>query len=66
VWTECLTDGDIDYRKVADRLQAQGVRPLLVVEQAVENGTPHTMDAVQSHRRSRDYVEKVFSAWLSP
>ncbi len=60
IWTECLSDGDIDYRKVADGLRAQGVMPLLVVEQAVENGTPNTMDAVQSHRRSRAYVSDVF------
>ncbi len=61
VWTECLTDGDIDYVKVADGLIAQGVKPLLVLEQAVEKGTPNTMDAVESHRRSRTYVEKVFA-----
>jgi inosose dehydratase len=61
VWTECLTDGDIDYAKVADGLKAQGVKPLLVLEQAVEGGTPNTMDAVESHRRSRTYVEEVFA-----
>lgn len=60
VWTEYLTDGDIDHVKVASRLEAQGVKPLLVLEQAVEKGTPDTMDAVESHRRSREYVEKVF------
>jgi inosose dehydratase len=61
VWTECLTDGDIDYPKVAEMLKAQGVKPLLVLEQAVEKGTPNTIDAVGSHRRSRAYVEKVFT-----
>lgn len=62
VWTEYLTDGDIDYRKVARGLRALGVEPLLVLEQAVEQGTPDTMDAVQSHRLSRAYVEEVFAA----
>ncbi|MFV1969344.1 MAG: sugar phosphate isomerase/epimerase family protein [Pirellulaceae bacterium] len=61
VWTESLTDGDIDYRKVAGGLAAQGVKPLLVLEQAVEKGTPNTMDAIESHRRSRAYAEKVFA-----
>jgi inosose dehydratase len=61
VWTECLGEGDIDYPRVAAGLKAQGVRPLLVLEQAVENGTPDTMDAVESHRRSRAYVEQVFA-----
>jgi inosose dehydratase len=61
VWTECMCEGDIDDRRVAAGLKARGVKPLLVVEQAVEQGTPNTMDAVESHRRSRAYVEQVFS-----
>lgn len=60
IWTEAFTDGDIDHVKVARGLKAQGVEPLLVLEQAVEKGTPDTMDALESHRRSRVYVEKVF------
>ncbi len=61
VWTEYFGDGDIDHAKVAAGLKTKGVEPLLVLEQAVENGTPHTMDAVESHRRSRVYVEKLFA-----
>lgn len=60
IWTETFTDGDIDHAKVAAGLKAQGVEPLLVLEQAVEQGTPNTMDALESHRLSRAYVEKVF------
>jgi inosose dehydratase len=60
IWTETFTDGDIDHVKVAKVFQAQGVKPLLVLEQAVEKGTPNTMDAVESHRLSRAYVEKLF------
>jgi inosose dehydratase len=60
VWTECVMDGDIDYRQVVAQLKSQGVKPLLVLEQAVEGGTPKTMDAVESHRRSRAYVDRVF------
>jgi len=60
VWTESVSDGDIDYGKVVAGLKSQGVKPLLVLEQAVEGGTPNTMDAVESHRRSRQYVEQVF------
>ena len=65
VWTECMSDGDIDYRQVADGLNARGVRPLLVLEQAVEKGTPNTMDAIESHRRSRAYVEDVFAVFTT-
>ena len=60
IWTETFTEGDIDHAKVAEILKAQGASPLLVLEQAVEKGTPNTMDALESHRRSRAYVEKVF------
>ena len=65
VWSESMTDGDVDYRQVADGLNAKGVRPLLVLEQAAEKGTPNTMDAFESHRRSRTYVEEVFAAFTT-
>jgi len=61
VWTETMCEGDIDHRKVAAGLKAKGVKPLLVLEQAVEKGTPDTMDALESHRRSRAYVEEIFA-----
>ena len=59
VWTECLCDGDIDYRRLAEELKKIDVKPHLVLEQAVERDTPNTMDAVESHRRSRAYVEQL-------
>lgn len=65
VWTETLCAGDIDYRRVAASLVSRDIRPLLVVEQAVEAGTPDTMDAVESHRRSRAYAEEVFGAFAA-
>jgi inosose dehydratase len=65
VWTECMGEGDIDHMRVAAGLRAHGVQPLLVSEQAVEKGTPETMDAVESHRRSRAYIEQVFSTLFS-
>lgn len=60
IWTEFFTEGDIDHAKVAAGLKAQGMKPLIVLEQAVEKGTPNTMDALESHRLSRAYVEEVF------
>jgi inosose dehydratase len=60
VWTETLLEGDIDYPALAECLLKAGVKPHLVIEQAVEKETPKTMDAVESHRRSRKYVERVF------
>lgn len=60
VWTEWCGDGDIDYATVAKSLADLGVKPHLVMEQAPENGTPNTIDGVESHRRSRAAVERWF------
>ncbi len=61
VWTETLGEGDIDYRRLAEQLRTLDVKPHLVLEQAVENGTPNTLDAVEAHRRSRAYAAKIFA-----
>jgi inosose dehydratase len=61
VWSETFGPGDIDYPAVAKYLAGIGVKPHLVLEQGPEAGTPKTMDPVEVHRRSRQYVERVFS-----
>ncbi|MGO9112317.1 MAG: sugar phosphate isomerase/epimerase family protein [Thermoguttaceae bacterium] len=61
IWTETLGDGDIDYRALAKYLLHIGVKPHLVLEQCPEKGTPKTMDAVESHRQSREYANRVFA-----
>lgn len=61
IWTEALGEGDIDYPALAAHLRKLGIRPHLVLEQAVEEGTPHTLDAVEAHRRSREYAATVFA-----
>ena len=40
---------------------ALGVKPLLVLEQGPENGTPQTMEVAEAHRRSCRYAKDVFS-----
>jgi inosose dehydratase len=60
IWTETLSDGDIDYRRVALYLQQFDVKPHIVVEQAVENGTPKTMSTVVAFRKSGEYARQVF------
>ena len=62
VWTESLGDGDIDYPALAQYMAGIGIKPHLVLEQMPEKATPNTMDAVESHRRSRRYVDRVFAA----
>ena len=64
VWTEDFSgSGDIDYPRLAAWLQKQALKPHLVLEQAVENGSPHTMDAVKAHRLGAEQVRQVFAGF---
>jgi inosose dehydratase len=63
IWTEALGDGDIDYPALAKYLLGINVKPHLVLEQAVEEGTPKTMGAVEAHRRGGEYARKVFAGF---
>ncbi len=62
VWTEAFGRGDIDYARLAVELAALKVKPLLVLEQAVEVKTPTTLDAVTAHTRSVAAVREIFGA----
>jgi inosose dehydratase len=61
IWSETFGEGDIDYVALAKQLRRIGVKPQLVLEVAVEKGTPKTLDAVEAHRRSSEYARKVFA-----
>lgn len=61
-WTEAFGDGDIDYGRLARELEALKVRPHLVLEQAVEKGTPRTMDGLAAHRASTVYARRTFAS----
>lgn len=59
VWTEAFhMQGDIDYRRLFDQVDAWGLKPYLVLEQAVEAKSPNTMTAVEAHRQGRDNLSK--------
>jgi inosose dehydratase len=60
IWTEVFTEGDIDYRALAKRLAAMGMKPHCVLEQAVEKGSPNTMNALEAHRRGQEFARVVF------
>jgi inosose dehydratase len=62
VWTETFNQGDIDYTKMAEYLGNHKIYPHLVLEQAIEAGSPHTMDALKAHQKSVSYVTQVFTA----
>jgi len=61
IWSETFGEGDIDYPALVQKLKEAGVKPHLVLEQAVEEGTPRSLDAVESHRRSLEYATRVFA-----
>jgi inosose dehydratase len=61
IWTEVFGPGDIDYPRLAERLLKIGVKPLLVLEQAVEAGSPNTMKAVEAFQKSTRYTRQVFA-----
>ncbi len=63
VWTEAFGEGDIDYQRLAEYLLRINVKPLLVMEQAVEAKTPKTMDAVEAHRKSDLYARRIFAGF---
>jgi inosose dehydratase len=60
IWTEHLCDGDIDYAPIAAKLRAIKFNGPLIIETAFEQGTPRTMSMSESHKRSREWVERVF------
>lgn len=62
VWSETLAPGDIDYPALAAALGEMSVRPHMVLEVAVEEGTPKTLSPVEAHRQSAAYARSVFAA----
>jgi len=64
IWQETFSDGDIDYRRLATDLKAQNVRPLLVLEQCLEKGSPNTMGPVEAHRQDMVYAKQVLAGLL--
>ncbi|MBC8156507.1 MAG: sugar phosphate isomerase/epimerase [Bacteroidetes bacterium] len=65
IWQETFGEGDIDYRRLAADLKAQGVRPLLVLEQCLEKGSPNTMGPVDAHKQDLVYARDVFAGLMA-
>ena len=62
IWWEDLDAGDVDYDAVSRYAREHGLAPYFTVELALENGTKVTRSVVENHRRSREYVRRVFGA----
>ena len=63
VWTETFSEGDIDYPAIARHLLEINVRPHLVLEQAVEAGSPQTMSTIEAFQESSQYARRIFVAF---
>jgi inosose dehydratase len=62
VWWEDLDNGDVDYEFVAKCAKQQNLPRRFTVELAIESGTKITRSGVENHRRSREWVRRVFGA----
>jgi inosose dehydratase len=60
IWWEELDTGDVDYPAVANYAREHNLARRFSVELALENGTKITRSVVENHRRSREYVRRVF------
>ncbi|MEZ4849915.1 MAG: TIM barrel protein [Bacteroidia bacterium] len=60
IWTEAFGQGDIDYERIAFTLLEKKIKPHLVLKQAVEEGTPNTLNMVVAHQKSLEYAKAVF------
>jgi inosose dehydratase len=62
IWWEDLDTGDIDYAAVAKYAQEHRLARRFSVELALEAGTKVTRSVVENHRRSLEFVRKVFES----
>jgi inosose dehydratase len=63
-WTETFGDGDIDYQKLTNILTEGRIRPLVTIEQAVEENSPNTMNSLEAHKVSHAQARKTFAPFL--
>ena len=62
VWWEDLSEGDVDYSAIAQFARDHRLHAPYTVELALEKGTGITRSATENHRRSREFVRRVFGA----
>ena len=62
VWWEDLDTGDVDYVAVAKYAAAHKLARRFSVELAIEGGTKITRSVVENHRRSREFVRRIFES----
>ncbi len=61
VWWEDLDRGDIDYLEIAQFVHRHKIPARYTIELALEQGTKITRSVVDNHRRSQEYVRRIFA-----
>lgn len=64
VWSETFGPGDIDYNRLVKEIHDLGINPVVCMEQAVEKGSPETMNGLEAHRISHHKAREVFEPFL--
>jgi inosose dehydratase len=62
IWWEDLDEGDVNYKEIARFANDRKLTPHYTIELALEPGMKITRAVVENHRRSRDFVKRVFEA----
>jgi inosose dehydratase len=65
IWTETFGDGDIDYDRLTKTLNNRGIRPLITIEQAVEEKSLNAMNSLEAHKVSHTQARKTFAPFLA-
>lgn len=56
VWSESIGAGDVDYPSLSRHLIKHQVKSLLVIELAMEKGTPRALSGAQAHAQAIKYL----------
>ncbi|MDO4587321.1 MAG: TIM barrel protein [Planctomycetia bacterium] len=66
IWTETFEEvGDINYQDIFNDFSQKELKPHLVLEQAPENGTAHSLSAAEVLRQSVQNIRKIVSQTAS-
>jgi len=66
IWQEIFQpEGDIDYPRLVAELKKIGVKPHLVIEQCLEEKSPHVLTTVEAHQRDLAAVKQTFGPLIN-
>lgn len=60
IWSEVFGEGDIDYGRLGEVILSKKLSPHLVLEQAVEEGSPQSMKAMEAISKSFQNAQDIF------